>query len=72
MIGRDLIGAGIAAELDREGLSGPGIVEGTESSSGVVLVTPDGRRMGFPHLAPVNQAAYPPDLFDTRRPTRAA
>lgn len=64
VVGRDLAGAGIVAEFDREGLLGPGFVEGSESSSGVALVTPDGRRMGFPHLAPVNQVTYPWDLFD--------
>ncbi|MEV6981595.1 carbohydrate kinase family protein [Sphaerisporangium sp. NPDC051017] len=63
VVGRDAAGAAITAELGRERLLGPGIVEGSTSSSGVTLVTPDGRRMGFPHLAPVNGVTYPWDLF---------
>ncbi|WP_329427136.1 carbohydrate kinase family protein [Streptosporangium sp. NBC_01495] len=66
VVGRDLIGAGITTELGRAGLLGPGIVESAESSSGVTLVTPDGRRMGFPHLAPVDRVAYSPDLFEAQ------
>ncbi|MEV8636040.1 carbohydrate kinase family protein [Streptosporangium sp. NPDC051023] len=65
VVGRDLPGAGIVAELGREGLLGPGVVEGSESSAGVTLVGPDGRRMGFPHLTPVNEVAYPPDLLES-------
>ncbi|WP_371782095.1 carbohydrate kinase family protein [Streptosporangium subroseum] len=65
VVGRDLIGAGITAEFDREGLLGPGVIEGSESSAGVTLVTPDGRRMGFPHLTPVNQVRYPLELFES-------
>ncbi|WP_030917560.1 carbohydrate kinase family protein [Streptosporangium amethystogenes] len=64
VVGRDPIGAGIAAELERAGLVSSGVIEGAESSAGLTLVTPDGRRMGFPHLAPVNQVGYPPELFD--------
>ncbi|GII66711.1 hypothetical protein Skr01_67960 [Sphaerisporangium krabiense] len=63
VVGRDLAGGAIAAELAREGLLGPGIVPGPESSTGLVLVAPDGRRMGFPHLAPVNPVVYPWDVL---------
>lgn len=66
VVGRDPIGVGIAAELDRAGLLGPGVIEGAESSAGLVLVTPDGRRLGFPYLAPVNQVAYPPEVLNAR------
>ncbi|MEU4829931.1 carbohydrate kinase family protein [Streptosporangium sp. NPDC023615] len=66
VVGRDLLGAGITAELGRADLLGPGIVESVESSSGVTLVAPDGRRMGFPHLAPVDRVAYPPGLFEAQ------
>ncbi|MFF4416806.1 carbohydrate kinase family protein [Streptosporangium sp. NPDC001559] len=64
VLGRDLPGLGIAAELGRNGLLGPGIVEGAESSVGVALVGPDGRRMGLPHLTPVNTALYPVNLLE--------
>ncbi|MEV7009963.1 carbohydrate kinase family protein [Streptosporangium sp. NPDC051022] len=65
VVGRDLPGLGIAAELGREGLLGPGVIEGAESSAGVTLVGPDGRRMGFPHLTPVNGVAYPAGLLES-------
>ncbi|MER7128163.1 carbohydrate kinase family protein [Streptosporangium saharense] len=64
VVGRDLPGLGITAELRRQGLVGPGIVEGAESSMGATLVSPDGRRMGFPHLTPVNTVPYPVDLLE--------
>ncbi|MFD0884860.1 carbohydrate kinase family protein [Streptosporangium algeriense] len=64
VLGRDLPGLGIAAELDRYGLLGPGVVEGAESSAGVALVGPDGSRMGFPHLTPVNTVPYPVNLLE--------
>ncbi|MQY06559.1 carbohydrate kinase family protein [Actinomadura macrotermitis] len=58
-VGRDAAGLLIRAELGRLGLLGPGVVEAAESSMGVVLVDPDGRRMGLPHLTPVARVAYP-------------
>jgi sugar/nucleoside kinase (ribokinase family) len=64
VVGRDLLGAGIRAELARLGLDGPGIVDSECSSAGVVLVGPDGGRMGFPHLEPVNGVGYPPRTFE--------
>ncbi|MFF4989358.1 carbohydrate kinase family protein [Streptosporangium saharense] len=64
VVGRDLPGLGITAELRRQGLVGPGIVEGAESSVGVALVSPDGRRMGFPYLTPVNTVSYPVNLLE--------
>ncbi|MFC4529307.1 carbohydrate kinase family protein [Sphaerisporangium dianthi] len=59
VVGRDAAGAQIRAELDREGLLGPGVVDGDGSSMGVALVAPDGSRLGLPHLEPVNATAYP-------------
>ena len=44
------------------GLPEDGVVDGA-SSMGVVLVGPDGRRMGFPYLAAVNAVEYPADVF---------
>lgn len=63
VIGRDLPGTLIRAELAAEGLLGPGAVEVHASSLGVVLVAPDGRRMGQPYLTMVNSAEYPVDVF---------
>ncbi|WP_214102714.1 carbohydrate kinase family protein [Acrocarpospora catenulata] len=63
VVGSDLVGAGIRAELDKNGLLGPGVITSENSSTGVVLVGPDGRRMGYPHLAPVNNVAYPFDVL---------
>jgi sugar/nucleoside kinase (ribokinase family) len=59
VVGSDPAGAGIRTELGREGLLGPGVIDGAGSSLGVVLVARDGRRMGFPHLVPVDQVRYP-------------
>ncbi|GAA0389054.1 hypothetical protein Acor_59730 [Acrocarpospora corrugata] len=59
VVGSDQAGAGIRADLEAHGLLGPGVITGERSSLGVVLVGPDGRRMGYPHLAPVDEVAYP-------------
>ncbi|MEV7967855.1 carbohydrate kinase family protein [Sphaerisporangium sp. NPDC088356] len=59
VVGRDILGVEIRAELDRVGLLGPEVVDGPASSMGVALVAPDGSRMGLPHLAPVNGITYP-------------
>jgi sugar/nucleoside kinase (ribokinase family) len=61
--GEDLAGLAIREELRARGLLGQGVVSGPESSLGVVLVTPDGRRMGYPYLATVNAIEYPSDVF---------
>jgi acarbose 7IV-phosphotransferase len=63
VIGRDPPGALIRTELAGEGLLGPCVVEAQASSLGVVLVAPDGRRMGHPYLAMVNSVEYPADVF---------
>ncbi|GAA1020102.1 hypothetical protein Aple_037890 [Acrocarpospora pleiomorpha] len=63
VVGTDLVGAGIRADLDAHGLLGPGVISGEGSSMGVVLVGPDGRRMGYPYLAPVNDVDYPFDVL---------
>jgi sugar/nucleoside kinase (ribokinase family) len=63
VVGRDVAGVAIRAELDRLGLLGPGAVETAESSLGVVLTDGSGYRMGFPFLAPVDGVAYPLDTF---------
>lgn len=58
VVGRDVLGMEIRAELEQGGLYGPGVIEGPASSMGVALVAPDGSRMGLPHLEPVNQVTY--------------
>nr|BFE30768.1 hypothetical protein GCM10010200_030190 [Actinomadura rugatobispora] len=63
LVGQDTAGEAIRAELRRDGLDGPGVVASPSSSLGLVLVGPDGRRMGMPHLAPVNHAAYPYEIL---------
>ncbi|MGP4026007.1 carbohydrate kinase family protein [Actinomadura sp. 3N407] len=63
VVGGDAAGTVIRAELGREGLLGAGVVASRTSSSGVVLVGRDGRRMGLPHLAPVDGFAYPFDVL---------
>lgn len=59
LVGRDTAGEAIRAELARDGLSGPGVVESPSSSLGVVLVDPSGRRMGMPHLTALDRVEYP-------------
>jgi sugar/nucleoside kinase (ribokinase family) len=63
VIGQDPPGTLIRAELAAGGLLGPGAVEAQASSLGVVLVAPDGRRMGHPYLTMVNSVEYPADVF---------
>lgn len=63
VIGRDRPGNLIHAELLAAGLLGPGVVEVEASSLGVVLVAPDGRRMGQPYLTMVNSVEYPAEVF---------
>jgi sugar/nucleoside kinase (ribokinase family) len=60
--GRDEAGLAIRAHLSDCGLLGEGVIDGA-SSLGVVLVAPDGSRMGYPYLAAVNAIEYPADVF---------
>lgn len=63
VVGADLAGEVIRTELRTRGLLGPGVVNGPESSLGVVLVAPDGSRRGQPYLAAVDAVEYPVDVF---------
>jgi sugar/nucleoside kinase (ribokinase family) len=63
VVGDDSPGAVIRHELRRERLLGPGVIGADRSSLGVTLVAPDGQRMGFPHLSPVNDVMYPFDVL---------
>jgi sugar/nucleoside kinase (ribokinase family) len=63
LAGTDPVGLAIRADLHDRGLSGPGVVDAGATSLGVVLVSADGRRMGFPYLAAVNAVGYPPETF---------
>jgi acarbose 7IV-phosphotransferase len=63
LAGTDPAGLAIRADLKASGLLGPGVVDGGGTSLGVVLVGPDGSRMGFPYLAAVNAVGYPAETF---------
>jgi sugar/nucleoside kinase (ribokinase family) len=63
LAGTDPAGLAIRADLRSNGLSGDGVVDGGETSLGVVLVAADGNRMGFPYLAAVNAVGYPVETF---------
>jgi acarbose 7IV-phosphotransferase len=63
LAGTDPVGLAIRADLHARGLCGPGVVDAGATSLGVVLVSPDGRRMGFPYLAAVNAVGYPAETF---------
>jgi sugar/nucleoside kinase (ribokinase family) len=63
IVGRDLPGVAIRADLKTHGLLGPGVIDGERSSLGVALVAPDGQRMGFPHLSPLDAVDYPAEVF---------
>jgi sugar/nucleoside kinase (ribokinase family) len=62
LAGQDPIGQAVRAGLRDVGLGEDGIIDGA-SSMGVVLVGPDGQRMGFPYLTAVNSVEYPADVF---------
>ncbi len=62
-IGNDIPGEAIRASLRTRGLLGPGVVMAEESSLGVVLVGPEGRRSGHPYVAGVNAVEYPVEEF---------
>ncbi len=63
LAGTDPIGLAIRADLRHQGLLGQGVVDGGACSLGVVLVAPDGRRMGLPYLAAVSAIEYPVEVF---------
>src|SRR5581483_2099871 len=63
LAGNDAAGIAIRNELQGRQLLGRGVVDGGATSLGVVLVAPDGRRMGFPYLAAVIAVAYPVNVF---------
>ena len=59
----DPVGLAVRTDLRGRGLLGRGVVDSGASSLGVVLVAPDGRRMGFPYLAAVSAIEYPVEVF---------
>lgn len=63
VVGRDLCGEVIRAELLSDGLLSPAALAGPASSLGVVLVAADGRRMGHTCLDVLNTVEYPADVF---------
>ncbi|WP_433337508.1 carbohydrate kinase family protein [Spirillospora sp. CA-294931] len=66
LVGDDAAGAAIRWELGGLGLLGAGVVETAASSLGLVLVGPEGQRMGLPHLTPVNKVSYPFNVLRDR------
>ena len=63
LAGTDPVGLAIRNELRDRRLLGQGVVDGGATSLGVVLVAPDGRRMGFPYLTTVSAVEYPVEVF---------
>jgi sugar/nucleoside kinase (ribokinase family) len=63
LAGTDPAGLAVRADLHASGLSGEGVVDAGATSLGVVLVAPDGSRMGFPYTAVVNAVGYPVETF---------
>jgi sugar/nucleoside kinase (ribokinase family) len=63
LAGVDPAGLAIRADLRASGLSGDGVIDAGATSLGVVLVSPDGSRMGYPYLAAVNAVGYPTGVF---------
>ncbi|MEV4257792.1 carbohydrate kinase family protein [Spirillospora sp. NPDC049652] len=59
LVGDDGAGTAVRAELARLGLLGPGVLRTAVSTTGVVLVNEQGRRMGLPYLAPLDHEVYP-------------
>jgi acarbose 7IV-phosphotransferase len=63
LAGTDPAGLAIRADLRANGLSGEGVVDAGATWLGVVLVAPDGRRMGLPYMAAMNAIGYPAETF---------
>jgi sugar/nucleoside kinase (ribokinase family) len=63
LAGTDSAGLAIRADLRASGLLGRGVVDAGATSLGVVLVAPDGSRLGLPYLAAVNAVGYPAQTF---------
>jgi sugar/nucleoside kinase (ribokinase family) len=59
----DPVGQMVRADLSSQGLLGRGVLDRGSCSLGVVLVAPDGSRMGFPYLAGVSAIEYPVEVF---------
>jgi sugar/nucleoside kinase (ribokinase family) len=63
LAGTDPAGLAIRADLRANGLFGEGVVDAGATWLGVVLVAPDGRRMGLPYMAAMNAVGYPAETF---------
>lgn len=63
LAGSDPAGLAVRADLRANGLLGPGVVDAGATWLGVVLVAPDGRRMGLPYLASASAVGYPAETF---------
>ena len=63
LAGTDPAGLAVRADLLASGLSAAGVVDAGATSLGVVLVAPDGSRLGLPYTAMVNAVGYPAETF---------
>lgn len=63
LAGTDPAGLTVRADLRANGLGGEGVVDAGATWLGVVLVAPDGRRMGLPYMAAMNAVGYPAETF---------
>lgn len=63
LAGTDPAGLAVREDLRANGLSGAGVIDAGATWLGVVLVAPDGRRMGLPYMAAVNAVGYPAETF---------
>lgn len=63
LVGTDPAGLAIRADLRASLVCGEGVVDAGATSLGVVLVAPDGSRLGLPYTAVVNAVGYPAETF---------
>jgi sugar/nucleoside kinase (ribokinase family) len=63
LAGTDSAGLAVRADLRAHGLLGEGVIDAGATWLGVVLVAPDGRRMGMPYMAAASAVGYPAEVF---------
>ncbi|MFC5181189.1 carbohydrate kinase family protein [Actinomadura harenae] len=66
LVGDDSAGTAVRDDLARLGLLGPGVLRTPVSTTGVVLVNEQGRRMGLPYLSPIDHEVYPWDVLEAQ------
>jgi acarbose 7IV-phosphotransferase len=63
VVGVDLVGEAVRADLRAHSLYGPGVINVPESSLGVVLAAPDERRRAHAYRGTVDAVEYPVEVF---------